>query len=550
MLRFKARRKPPTLAPELTASQRRMMRYFQDAARAIRETVGRDLNALANRVVHDPATRIAADITVEPWIEAQALIQNELLAELLDGGSRVSITRVSKADAAFVFDRDRPEAATWAALEAGRLIQGLTEEQLHLVRSLVESASLGERTPLQVARSIRDSIGLTEQQAQWVDNRWSREYQAQVSAGVSVADAERAADRAAELYYDRTLRYRSETIARTEILNAAHEGRREAWQQGIQDGWINPEAQKQWMTVDDPCDLCAEMDGVTAPVNGEFPNGDPPLHPNCRCDVLLIDEVPADISELTDEELDAQIAELLGGESATDEAEGPEAGQSGGEYSQELRDALGEANMTPEELEERFANAESGQQAYIRDYDRQEEHWRNLMEQDVREPHDAAMAWGSQDYKDINAVMSGDGSTDTPLRQSGGTIGEFVQNMDEAFNMSPTRQEDIVVNRATNSYYPSIRELTEAEPGAKFQSDQYMATTMQGLDKMRLGGISGDVEFQILVPAYSRGALNIDAVTYSGTREYEILLDKGSSFVLVDKRFEEGRWKMRLLLTR
>lgn len=287
-----------------------MMRYFEDAAQATRREIAGNLQRLADRIAHEPAATVANSLPMGPWSDAQQSMQDELFAEVLDGGSRV---RLPLRKAAFSFDRDRPEAAAWAAREAGGLIVQITEEQRLLVRDLVSSAALGERTPLQVARALRDSIGLTAEQAQWVENRWGREYASRVAGGVSLRDAERGADKAADLYYQRTLRYRSETIARTEILKAAHEGRREAWNQGIQEGWINPGAQKQWETVNDPCDQCAAMDGVTVPITGEFAVGDPPLHPNCRCDVLLVDEIPEDIQNLTDEELDAQIEALLGG---------------------------------------------------------------------------------------------------------------------------------------------------------------------------------------------------------------------------------------------
>jgi hypothetical protein len=286
-----------------------MMRYFVDAALATRRAIAGNLDRLADRIAHDPAQTVANSLPMDPWFNAQEFMQDELLAEVLDAGSRVRIPVVRKA--MFGFDRDRPEAALWAAREAGALITEVTNGQVSLVRDLVSSAQQGERTTRQVAREVRDSIGLTSDQAGWVSNRWGREFQARISDGMSLAAAEAAADKAAGLYYERVLRYRSETIARTEILRAAHEGRREAWSQGVDGGWINPGAQKQWMTVDDPCPECAAMDGETVAISGEFSVGEPPLHPNCRCDVLLVDEIPEDIQALTDEELDAQIEALL-----------------------------------------------------------------------------------------------------------------------------------------------------------------------------------------------------------------------------------------------
>jgi hypothetical protein len=330
------------------------------------------------------------------------------------------------------------------------------------------------------------------------------------------------------------------TIARTEIMRANSEGRQQAWGQGLAGGWISPNALKEWNAEPDACNICQPLNGMRVPLKGQFPLGDPPAHPNCRCDVLLVDDIPKDIQQMTDAELDAELERLLSPQPAP-VTQDP--------FPQSLRDALGTRNLTPEDVQTRFAQAKTGKQAYIDEYQAQVRDWEDLVDQDMRDPLDAAMAWGSDDYRTINRALSGDGSMSDELRQSRMTVSEFVDKMDEAFNMSPNRYDDIVVQRTTSSQYQSIRELIEAEPGAVFQSDGYMATTMQSLDQIRLGGISGDVDFKILVPKYRR-ALNLDAVTYSGTREYEILLDKGSSFIVLDKptRTEAGRWLVRLLL--
>jgi hypothetical protein len=50
---------------------------------------------------------------------------------------------------------------------------------------------------------------------------------------------------------------------------------------------------------------------MRVPLKGQFPLGDPPAHPNCRCDVLLVDDIPKDIQQMTDAQLDAEIANLL-----------------------------------------------------------------------------------------------------------------------------------------------------------------------------------------------------------------------------------------------
>lgn len=76
---------------------------------------------------------------------------------------------------------------------------------------------------------------------------------------------------------------RAETIARTEIARADVEGNTAGWKAtGLVD-------QKEWLTAEDCCDICDEMNGKTAPIDGEFEGGaSVPLHPNCRCTILPI----------------------------------------------------------------------------------------------------------------------------------------------------------------------------------------------------------------------------------------------------------------------
>jgi len=97
-------------------------------------------------------------------------------------------------------------------------------------------------------------------------------------------------------------RYRSEMVARTEIIRASNEGAAEAY---LQSGIVE---EKVWITAHDDrlCPFCADMDGRIVGVEEnfwdegdvmqvdvgeqsyavEFDYGDvgvPPLHPNCRC---------------------------------------------------------------------------------------------------------------------------------------------------------------------------------------------------------------------------------------------------------------------------
>lgn len=76
---------------------------------------------------------------------------------------------------------------------------------------------------------------------------------------------------------------RAETIARTETAYADVAGNLIGWQEsGVVQG-------KEWILAQDQyCDDCADMDGQIVALDEDFPEGDPPLHPNCRCDVLPV----------------------------------------------------------------------------------------------------------------------------------------------------------------------------------------------------------------------------------------------------------------------
>jgi len=78
---------------------------------------------------------------------------------------------------------------------------------------------------------------------------------------------------------------RAMVIARTETANALIQSNLEQYRaEGV--------GALEWL-VGDPCDVCAENDGVIVSLGDDFPSGDtePPAHPNCVCDVApVVDE--------------------------------------------------------------------------------------------------------------------------------------------------------------------------------------------------------------------------------------------------------------------
>lgn len=91
----------------------------------------------------------------------------------------------------------------------------------------------------------------------------------------------------------------AERITRTEVARASVQASLDAWSQSDLVGG------KQWLTAPGADEECLEYEGQVIAVRGnfydtsEFADGDPPIHPNCRCQVLPIleGEMSLDTSE-------------------------------------------------------------------------------------------------------------------------------------------------------------------------------------------------------------------------------------------------------------
>jgi SPP1 gp7 family putative phage head morphogenesis protein len=200
------------------------------------------------------------------------------------------------------------KAGVTADEKARKLISELTFEELQdiapeLAEILTEMAADGGKVALAelVAEVTNDQLKQVNDRA--VD--YARERSAKLVKGLedstrdmlreTVGDAleeglsnKQLADALAEEYAFSA--ERAETIANTETAYADVQGNLEGYKaSGVVEG-------KQWIIAQDEfCDDCNNLDGVIVGLDEEFPGdgGDgPPLHPNCRCDILpvLIEE--------------------------------------------------------------------------------------------------------------------------------------------------------------------------------------------------------------------------------------------------------------------
>lgn len=187
-----------------------------------------------------------------------------------------------------------------------RAVQAMQQNKLEFVRefmaeqrratstALVEGITQG-LNPRAQARMFRDSIGLTRRQEAAVQNygrllregnkealgralrdrRFDRTVAASIRDGKPLTDGQ--VERMVARYRERYLKYRSETIARTEALASAHEGTEELYRQAIDSGAFSAdEIEATWHTSVDgrERDSHRAMDGQTQPHGEPFVSGD------------------------------------------------------------------------------------------------------------------------------------------------------------------------------------------------------------------------------------------------------------------------------------
>ena len=95
-------------------------------------------------------------------------------------------------------------------------------------------------------------------------------------------------------YKDRLLKQRARTVARTQVTSALNQGRYADWGRKIHGGTLSGGKMVEWVTTPDDrlCEMCSPLSGLKVPYGQPFSTSvgtvlHPPLHPNCRCTVMI-----------------------------------------------------------------------------------------------------------------------------------------------------------------------------------------------------------------------------------------------------------------------
>ena len=267
---------------------------------ALIEAVDRIASATTRFAVQQALDRldIQAAIDAIRWDVGDTFLKSILPREIRDAyelAAEQTVARLDKIGVSYSFNLTNPRAPEFARAHAAELIAEFQASSKDGIARLIERA-FTEGIPVnKLSRLIvEDGIGLTERQARAVLN-FRRRLERNTELDLTDAALNAKVDR----YAAGLLRYRSETIARTEVIRASREGTQEAWRQAIDEGLIDTGRYGQmWDAVEDSRqaddDVCPDLNGQIVPFGGQFViDGEaydgPPAHPNCRCSLT---EVP------------------------------------------------------------------------------------------------------------------------------------------------------------------------------------------------------------------------------------------------------------------
>jgi hypothetical protein len=139
------------------------------------------------------------------------------------------------------FKQANEEAIAWAEERSAWLVTKIDETTRENIQTLVENAEKDGLSNQELAQQLRDSEAFSDA--------------------------------------------RAEMIARTETAMADVQGNLAGWKaSGVVEG-------KQFLAAPDCCDECQAMADVVVGLDEEFPEGDPPIHPNCFLPGTLVSTV-------------------------------------------------------------------------------------------------------------------------------------------------------------------------------------------------------------------------------------------------------------------
>ncbi len=249
----------------------------------------------------------------------QGYFQSAWLPEFTNSANQAALFLQRATGVPVVFDQVNFRAVDVLNRNKLRMVRGFTSTQTESTMQAIRRSFANGQNPIQTAREIKNSIGLTPRQEKAVaryrealengdrralrnelrDRRFDRTVDAATGRGAKRRLTPKQIDRMVDRYRERYLGHRAKTIARTEALRSIHQGQAEMYSQAIADGTVQAnQLKKEWETAKDGRvrDSHADMHGQIVQIDEPFISGlgnqlmfpgDPSAPPEdtitCRC---------------------------------------------------------------------------------------------------------------------------------------------------------------------------------------------------------------------------------------------------------------------------
>jgi hypothetical protein len=244
---------------------------------------------------------------------------DEFTATVADGGASAVAVLPSALASQATFEVVNPYVSAWINNYRPQLIREITDTTREAIHQTIMDGLRDKKHSTAVARSVREIVGLTAQQASAVNN-----YRAQLEAQSNLQGMTPATQRLIGLrdqktvarhlreghltqeridamvgrYRDNLIKLRANTIARTESFRAMNEGRQLAWEQFARDGLMEESKMRRyWVTARDDrvrpehrAIPRMNPEGVGLKEPFRTPSGlvmNAPLDVACRCVVIM-----------------------------------------------------------------------------------------------------------------------------------------------------------------------------------------------------------------------------------------------------------------------
>ncbi len=257
------------LRRKATQQQRLMLAAFNDIIGGIRDSVV--LQEIANSLNRGDlnAALDLLQLDERTWQPMEESLRDAYRTGGITGAAQIATVPTTAGTLAMRFNVRSPAAEQWLSTNSSRMITEIVEPQRQAIRQVMTQGLAQGRNPRSVALDVVGRIdprtrnrtggyiGMTDRQAQWVanardeletlnpnyfnrqlrDRRMDGAVRRAIKSGKPLTAAQ--IDTAITRMQARTIRYRGETIARTESINALRSGQHEAVNQAIDDGEVD-----------------------------------------------------------------------------------------------------------------------------------------------------------------------------------------------------------------------------------------------------------------------------------------------------------------------